>query len=106
MPGACDALMLADQEHAYAMEEASKRLVRRIRIEQGLERRAPSDLRAEGMIWHRSCNGSALNQPRYTREVLVKLAERDTALARVVKRDPCPLCGVRADFGCKHGRAA
>jgi hypothetical protein len=30
------------------------------------------------------------------------LAEKEAMLARVVRRDPCFKCGVRADIGCRH----
>lgn len=31
-----------------------------------------------------------------------RMEEREAVLARVVNRDPCFKCGVRADIGCKH----
>lgn len=33
-------------------------------------------------------------------------AERDRVERLRVTRDPCPLCAVRGDIGCKHRRAA
>lgn len=35
-----------------------------------------------------------------------RMDERERALANVVDRTPCPRCGTRADFGCKHSRRA
>ncbi len=32
-------------------------------------------------------------------------AKEAQAEARRVSREPCPWCGVRADIGCRHGRA-
>lgn len=33
-------------------------------------------------------------------------ADKEAALARRVTRDPCHVCGVRADIGCNHQRVA
>lgn len=39
--------------------------------------------------------------------VAIREAELAAALARCIPdRSPCPYCGVRADFGCRHNRMA
>lgn len=37
-------------------------------------------------------------------ETMTAAKEKDVALLRRVDRDPCPMCGVRGDIGCKHRR--
>lgn len=42
--------------------------------------------------------------PRHRRTMREMRLTDDEIAARVVSRDPCPLCGVRGDIGCKHTR--
>ena len=63
---------------------------------------APSDL-----VWMTNTSSATWAEGAGHREcerATALAAEKEAAFARVVHRDPCGYCGVRADIGCRHTR--
>jgi hypothetical protein len=109
-----DAIVTADRLHETNMQDASRALLTAMRKARFFTEHKP-DTEAD-LVWRA---GTPQNQWAKTggeyadwrdersHRVLAALAEKDRiAEQRRVSRDPCPLCAVRADIGCRHRRAA
>lgn len=105
-----DAITLADALHETAMRDASRSLLTAMRKAKFFTEHKPSTEAA--LVWRA---GTPQNQWEKTggnyadwrdsrsHRVLAALAEKDrVAELRRVSRDPCPMCGIRADVGCRH----
>lgn len=113
-----DALTIADQEFKTAMQKGSQFLLNAIKLERGdyhLRPMAKAFTRKDFIWtkhhdthnqWQSDATMSSENSKRQSR-VLAAIAEKNRiADSRRVSRDPCPLCGVRADIGCNHRKPA
>jgi hypothetical protein len=105
--------MVSDNVHRDRMARGSAELRRAILFARGLSGSIPAkSMPRSDLIWieDRNCasyhaiNLSASARQQAYRAGLVT-AHKEAALARVVKRDPCPCCGIRQDIGCEHRRA-
>lgn len=106
-----DHINLDDAYHAYQMELGSIALLERVRREHGhIHDVRKASFRGEGLLWrdhaHSIPERTGTSRRHQEERAFAHMQERDAALARVVKRDPCPMCGTRSDIGCKHRRAA
>lgn len=75
------------------MEEASAKFLKAIEWHKaGINPQTP-----KGLMW-RSASGGDMGNWAGSRDIIPQ------EVLTVVRRDPCPKCGVRADIGCKHVR--
>lgn len=106
-----DTLLHLDQLHRARMVEASDLFARAIRYERlGVS----ANLTPRHLVWRdphlpKNWVKNANSQVSIHNALRIKLGaermERADSL-RITNREPCPMCGVRGDIGCKHKRAA
>jgi hypothetical protein len=91
-----------DIEHRAQMAYGSARLLDAIKRARGELRGLPEYPPARTLLWgqHSGSNQGYVNYPQAAQ----RMKEEAEKLARVVSREPCPKCGIRADIGCKHKR--
>jgi len=113
-----DAITISDQEHATDMARGSAFLLNAMKLERGefYHRPVGKAFARTDFLWSKT--GNPQNQwtgdGRYkawkeAQQERVRIATEEKnrlAEANRVSRDPCPMCGVRGDIGCKHKRAA
>jgi hypothetical protein len=96
-------VLLSDQLYARAMERANSAFLDALRGIQVSDRESR---------WAGMNTTTWTQQPGTPRQSWAAyragehIAERERIEGLRVNRDPCPLCAVRADIGCKHRRIA
>lgn len=106
---ATDAIIANDALHRDRMALASSQLLNAIEVARGGVPKGA--LPGSHLVWEvlSDCGGEkplSTSAARQRKAALAQRAEQERVRTLTVKRDPCPLCGVRMDIGCKHRRAA
>lgn len=104
--------------HMTRMESGSDRLIHAIRVARGEVRHTREKkcfAVGDDLMWTYDYAATPRVIHGHYSEIAACEMEHNNAVnaakrARVdglrVARDPCPMCGVRGDIGCKHGRLA
>lgn len=110
-----DLIIAADEAHRDMMARGSNWLLRQIESARTgkpafLPRKATPP---ETLVWNRvPITGSTWtpderkDRSKIERRLAYHAQKEALAERLYVSRDPCPLCAVRADVGCRHRRAA
>jgi hypothetical protein len=111
-----DDILTADRTHAKRMEQGSIWLRDAIALARANDpgRMSASDVAPAALRWFEVVAGPAWQRGPVTagsraemERHVARIQERDRKADSLrVSRDPCPLCAVRGDIGCKHRRAA
>lgn len=94
-----------DAEHKNNMERGSRWLLEALKNGETDHKDFRWVNRVTGAVWQPGQEPREYRSKGYQR-ALNSAAEKESALARRVYRDPCPVCNVRGDIGCKHQRVA
>lgn len=105
-----DALSQADAIHRNRMAKGSLWLLNAIeQTYPGAKPIARKCLPGPDLVWSDTTGvgsfapeGLSQTAQRQTKLAVASIEREQAVLARKVRRDPCPRCGVRGDIGCKH----
>ena len=108
-----DAITAGDTKHRDDMAIASLTMLNAIEAARTGKAMPKKSLPGEKLLWDDGSGGGTFVSSPFSRTtrrqisaVMKHLDEKDRVRSLTVKRDPCPMCGVRMDVGCKHRRAA
>lgn len=99
-----DSILAADEKRILDAEIFNKRFLSALKTGVGPVGFAWRDT-VNGNQWMPSPDPKDYRTTGYERAMRSAAAKED-ALARAVSRDPCRVCGTRADIGCRHQRVA